>query len=87
MGLAPRAYAATTATTAASAASAPAEGAGAAGRMRLVTAHLPPLVLEHGGRRPGALMELVAELCKRMRPAAPAPWAGAEAAVAAVAAA
>ena len=64
MGLAPRAYAAATAATAASA---PAQGAGAASRMRIVTAHLPPLVLEHGGRRPGALMELVAELCKRMR--------------------
>jgi ABC-type amino acid transport substrate-binding protein len=56
LGLAPHAYAA-----------APAAGTGAAGRMRIVTAHLPPLVLEHGGRRPGALMELVAELCKRLR--------------------
>jgi ABC-type amino acid transport substrate-binding protein len=41
--------------------------AGVAARMRLVTAHLPPLVLEHGGARPGALMELVNELCQRMQ--------------------
>jgi ABC-type amino acid transport substrate-binding protein len=39
----------------------------AAGRLRVVTSHLPPLVLEHGGARPGALMELVNELCKRMK--------------------
>ena len=51
---------------AALAAAPPARG-GVAARMRLVTAHLPPLVLENGGRRPGALMELVTELCKRAR--------------------
>lgn len=39
----------------------------AAGHLRIVTTHLPPLVLEHGGARPGALMELVTELCKRMQ--------------------
>jgi ABC-type amino acid transport substrate-binding protein len=39
----------------------------ATSRMRLVTTHLPPLVLEHGGTRPGALTELVVELCKRMQ--------------------
>jgi ABC-type amino acid transport substrate-binding protein len=41
--------------------------AGVAGRMRIVTAHLPPLVLEHGGERPGALYELVQELCRRLQ--------------------
>jgi ABC-type amino acid transport substrate-binding protein len=51
--------------------------AGAAAHMRIVTAHLPPLVLEHGGARPGALYELVQELCRRVQ-LAPAtefvPW-------------
>lgn len=58
LGLAPHAWADAPAKTAASP---------AAARMRLVTTHLPPLVLEHGGARPGALTELVAELCKRMQ--------------------
>lgn len=47
------------------------------GKLRIVTSHLPPLVLENGGERPGALQELVAELCRRLR-VAPAtefvPW-------------
>jgi ABC-type amino acid transport substrate-binding protein len=50
---------------------------GAAAQMRVVTAHLPPLVLENSQRRPGALMELVRELCRRLK-LAPAtefvPW-------------
>lgn len=46
---------------------APPSQAGVAARMRIVTAHLPPFVLEHGGPRPGALMELVNELCKRVQ--------------------
>lgn len=45
--------------------------AGVAARMRIVTAHLPPFVLdvrEKGGAgKPGALMELVNELCKRVQ--------------------
>lgn len=41
--------------------------AGAAARLHIVTAHLPPLVLEHGGERPGALYELVQELCRRLQ--------------------
>jgi hypothetical protein len=36
-------------------------------QLRVVTAHLPPLVLENGGDRPGALYELLMELCKRMK--------------------
>lgn len=49
--------------------------AGAARTMRLVTAHLPPLVNENGP--PGGLQELVAELCRRagLRPATQfVPW-------------
>jgi polar amino acid transport system substrate-binding protein len=34
--------------------------------LRIVTSHLPPLVMENGGARPGALRELVEELCRRM---------------------
>jgi polar amino acid transport system substrate-binding protein len=41
--------------------------AGVAARMRIVTTHLPPLVLEKGGGRTGALMELVSELCQRVQ--------------------
>jgi ABC-type amino acid transport substrate-binding protein len=36
-------------------------------RLRVVTTNLPPLVIEDGGARPGALRELLTELCKRMR--------------------
>jgi ABC-type amino acid transport substrate-binding protein len=36
-------------------------------QLRVVTAHLPPLVLENGGDRPGVLYELLMELCKRMK--------------------
>ncbi|SFV04092.1 substrate-binding periplasmic protein [Pseudoduganella namucuonensis] len=47
------------------------------GKLRIVSTHLPPLVLEHGGERPGALHEMVTELCRRLR-VAPAtefvPW-------------
>lgn len=49
--------------------------AGAARAMRLVTAHLPPLVHDNGP--PGALQELVDELCRRagLRPATQfVPW-------------
>jgi polar amino acid transport system substrate-binding protein len=35
-------------------------------RLRVVTAHLPPLVVENGGKRPGALHEIVIELCRRV---------------------
>lgn len=42
----------------------PSHGA-AAGTLRIVTSNLPPLVYEHGGAQPGALRELVDELCKR----------------------
>lgn len=35
--------------------------------LRIATTHLPPLVLEHTPHKPGALMELVQELCRRMR--------------------
>ena len=38
-----------------------------AGQIRIVTSHLPPLVVENGGLRGGALMEVVEELCKRVR--------------------
>jgi polar amino acid transport system substrate-binding protein len=44
--------------------------------IHLVTSHLPPLVLEHGAQ-PGALRELVTELCKRAGLAADTtfvPW-------------
>ncbi|UUZ48290.1 hypothetical protein LP420_36260 [Massilia sp. B-10] len=37
--------------------------AAVAPRLRVVTAHLPPLVVENGGKRPGALHEVVVELC------------------------
>jgi ABC-type amino acid transport substrate-binding protein len=46
---------------------APDARAGVAARMRLVTAHLPPLVLEDDRSRPGALMEMVRELCRRAK--------------------
>jgi len=39
--------------------------AGGARRLHIVTSDLPPLVLEHGDR-PGALMEIVQELCRRL---------------------
>jgi len=51
----------------ASAVIAPGSRAGPPRPLRLVTAHLPPLVLEHGGARPGALYELVQELCRRLQ--------------------
>lgn len=35
-------------------------------RLRIVSTHLPPLVVENGGKRPGALQELVIELCRRV---------------------
>jgi ABC-type amino acid transport substrate-binding protein len=45
--------------------------------LRVVTADLPPLVIEHGGQQPGALYQVVIELCKRVE-LAPAieilPW-------------
>ncbi len=45
--------------------------------LRIATSHLPPLVVENGGAAPGALHELVTELCKRIQ-VAPAmefvPW-------------
>ena len=34
-------------------------------QLRVVTTHLPPLVVENDDRNPGALRELVDELCKR----------------------
>lgn len=46
---------------------APVARAGVAKQMRVVTAHLPPLVLEDNPGRPGALMELVRELCRRLK--------------------
>ena len=42
----------------------PARGASAR-VLRVVTSHLPPLVMENGGEAPGALHEVVTELCKR----------------------
>lgn len=43
----------------------------------MVTSHLPPLVMEEAGENPGALREIVGELCKRVN-VAPAfdfmPW-------------
>lgn len=44
----------------------PRAGAAPLDAMRLVTTHLPPLVLENQPERPGALQELVAELCRRV---------------------
>ncbi|MCU6501169.1 transporter substrate-binding domain-containing protein [Rugamonas sp. A1-17] len=38
---------------------------GPARRLRVVTTHLPPLVIENDNKRPGALRELLNELCKR----------------------
>lgn len=38
--------------------------AGASAGMRIVTAHLPPLVVENDMGRPGALMEMVQALCR-----------------------
>jgi ABC-type amino acid transport substrate-binding protein len=46
---------------------APGAPAGATGKLRLVTAHLPPLVLEDSASRPGALMEMVKDLCRRLQ--------------------
>jgi polar amino acid transport system substrate-binding protein len=43
----------------------PPAGAAPLGAMRIVTTHLPPLVLENQPGRAGALREMVAELCKR----------------------
>lgn len=43
----------------------PRAGAAPLDAMRLVTTHLPALVQENQPERPGALQELVAELCKR----------------------
>lgn len=37
------------------------------GTMSIVTANLPPLSIENGGERPGALLEIVEALCKRLR--------------------
>lgn len=37
-----------------------------AATLRIVTSHLPPLVVENGGARPGALVEMVNELCRRL---------------------
>jgi ABC-type amino acid transport substrate-binding protein len=34
--------------------------------LRVVTSDLPPLVIEHGGQQPGALHQVVSELCKRV---------------------
>jgi polar amino acid transport system substrate-binding protein len=36
-------------------------------RLRVVTTNLPPLVIEDGGEKPGALSELLTELCRRLR--------------------
>ena len=36
-------------------------------QLRVVTTNLPPLVIEGGGKNPGALHELLTELCKRMQ--------------------
>lgn len=41
--------------------------AAGARQLRVVTTNLPPLVIEDGGKSPGALRELLAELCKRMQ--------------------
>jgi polar amino acid transport system substrate-binding protein len=45
--------------------------------LRIVTSHLPPLAIDNGGQTPGALHEVVTELCKRLQ-MAPAlafmPW-------------
>ena len=35
-------------------------------RLRIVTTHVPPLVIEQGGELPGALHELVTEICTRL---------------------
>jgi polar amino acid transport system substrate-binding protein len=62
---------------AALAGSAPFAGAVEAKPLRIVTASFPPLSIEADGERPGALTELVKELCKRIQQA-PAieflPW-------------
>lgn len=36
-------------------------------QLRVVTTNLPPLVVENGGKRPGALRELLDELCNRVQ--------------------
>ncbi|GJJ03082.1 hypothetical protein RugamoR64_36200 [Duganella rhizosphaerae] len=35
--------------------------------LRVVTTHLPPLVMENDDQHPGALLELLSELCKRVQ--------------------
>ncbi|MYM29324.1 transporter substrate-binding domain-containing protein [Duganella sp. CY15W] len=45
---------------------APNAQAAAPRQLHMVTAHLPPLVLENSSR-PGALMEMVRELCRRLK--------------------
>jgi polar amino acid transport system substrate-binding protein len=35
--------------------------------LKVVTSHLPPLVIENGGERAGALREIVDELCRRVQ--------------------
>jgi ABC-type amino acid transport substrate-binding protein len=50
---------------------------GGATPLRIATSHLPPLVLEPGGKQAGALRELVEALCRRMELApdlAFVPW-------------
>lgn len=37
------------------------------GTVRIVTSNFPPLSIEHGGEQPGALLEIVEELCRRLR--------------------
>lgn len=37
------------------------------GSLRIVTSNLPPLSIEQGGEQPGALLEIVQVLCKRLR--------------------
>jgi ABC-type amino acid transport substrate-binding protein len=41
--------------------------AAGARQLRVVTTNLPPLVIEDDGKNPGALRELLTELCKRMQ--------------------
>lgn len=45
---------------------APGMGRAAAPPLRVVTTDVPPLVVERGGARPGALHEIVTELCRRL---------------------
>ncbi len=54
-------------TAATMAAGAPLLAYGAAAReLRIVTSHLPPLSVEHDTQAPGALHEVVSELCRRV---------------------